>query len=325
MELMNAVGPIALEPKQFLGIPIALVGAVFLSIGAQLQHHGVAKVEANTQDAASGGLNLKQLALLLARPSWVIGTLMLFLAIAFQLASLVLSPLIVVQPLGAVALVITAILNARVTKTKLNRSSIVAITLCVGGVGAFVLVAAFTAREVPVTDRNLLVILTILAIVLVAFGLAFLFLRKRFKALIYIVGAGVLYGFVATLAKVAIARISQGDIDWLLGLCLLGLLTAVLCGAYFVQNAYSSGPPDLVVAGLTVVDPLVAVTIGIVVLNEASQAPLWAGILFVVFGIIAIIGVFMLARYHPQAQANATETKQPDVAASDATPSSGLD
>ena len=71
-------------------------------------------------------------------------------------------------------------------------------------------------------------------------------------------------------------------------------------GAYFVQNAYASGPPDLVIAGLTVVDPLVAVVIGIVVLDEASQAPLWAIGVFVLAGAIAIWGVFLLARNHPQ-------------------------
>src|SRR6478609_1045973 len=109
-------------------------------MGAQLQHHGVVKVEANTQDA-HGGLSFRQLGLLLARPSWVIGTLLLGLAIVFQLVSLKLSPLILVQPLGVVGLVITSILNAKVSGVKLNHQSVVAVTLCVSGVGAFVLIA----------------------------------------------------------------------------------------------------------------------------------------------------------------------------------------
>jgi drug/metabolite transporter (DMT)-like permease len=292
---------LALDPKQFIGIPFALVGAVFLSLGAQFQHRGVNKVEANTQDS-SGGLSLKQLSLLLSRPSWVVGTLMLGAAIVFQLLSLGFSPLIVVQPLGAVALVITAIVNARVTKTKVNRQSKIAIALCVGGVGLFVTIAAFTAREMPVTEGDLIEILVILAVVVVLFTLAFAFLRHRFKAIFYVLGAGVLYGFVATLAKVVIARIFQGEFEWLTFICVIALLAAVGLGAYFVQNAYSSGPPDLVIAGLTVVDPLVAVTIGIVILEEAAEAPLWAGLAFVVAGVIAIVGVFRLSKYHPQAK-----------------------
>ena len=299
--MLQLTEPIALDPKQFIGIPLALVGAVFLSLGAQFQHRGVAKVEARTNQADKG-LNGRQMMALLGRPSWVLGTVMLGLAIVFQLTSLGFSPIIVVQPLGAVALVITAVLNSRVSKVKLNRSSIISIMLCVGGVGLFVLVAAFTAVDKPVGTRELIVILIVLAVVLSLFAVGFAFLRRRFKAIAYIVGAGVLYGFVATLAKVVISRIFQADFEWLTVLALIGLLAAAALGGYFVQNAYSSGPPDLVIAGLTVIDPLVAVGIGILVLGEASQAPIWAMFAFIACGAVAVVGVFGLARYHPQAQ-----------------------
>ncbi|MEO5831495.1 MAG: DMT family transporter, partial [Rhodanobacter sp.] len=287
------------DPKVVFGIILALIGAVFLALGAQFQHRGVVKVEKNTQQAG-GGLNVKQLLLLLARPSWVIGTLMLGFAVVLQLASLSLAPLTVVQPLGAVALVITAILNARISNIPLNRASIIAISMCVGGVALFVTIAALTAVDKPVTDEDIITILWILLAVLIIFVVAFVTLRNRFKALFYILGAGVLYGFVATLAKVIINRIQHQNFEWLTLICVVALLTAAALGAYFVQNAYASGPPDLVIAGLTVVDPLIAVAIGIFVLDEASQAPLWAGIGFVIAGAIAIWGVFALARYHPQ-------------------------
>ena len=79
----------------------------------------------------------------------------------FQLISLGFSPLIVVQPIGAVALVMTAILNSRVSKTKLNKESILAITLSVGGIGIFVSIAAFTAVNAPMTSADLAEILVI--------------------------------------------------------------------------------------------------------------------------------------------------------------------
>ena len=298
-DLTDLAAEITRDPRQAIGIPLALVGAIFLSLGAQFQHRGVAKVEANTTEV-TGGLNPRQLMLLLARPSWVFGSIMLGLAIVFQLSSLAFAPLIVVQPLGAVALVITAVLNARVSHVRLNRASIIAISMCVGGVALFVTVAAFTAVDRPVTDDKLVTILLILAVVLTVFGVVFALFRKRFQAVFYILGAGVLYGFVATLAKVIINRIQTGNFEWLTLTCVVGLLLAAALGAYFVQSAYASGPPDLVIAGLTVVDPLVAVGIGIIVLGEASQAPLWAGIAFVIAGGVAIWGVLLLARYHPQ-------------------------
>jgi drug/metabolite transporter (DMT)-like permease len=291
---------IPLDPTQFIGIPLALIGAVFLSLGAQFQHRGVVKVEAQTVDTLGKGLNGRQLALLLARPSWVLGTLMLGLAIVFQLASLYFAPIIVVQPLGALALVITSILNSRINHVELKRKSIIAIVMCVGGVLLFVGVAAFTAVDRPVTARQLVIILVVLAVVLAVAAVTFALFRRRIRALFYVIMAGVLYGFVATLAKVVLGRLQQGEFEWLTLTCVIALIAATALGAYFVQNAYASGPPDLVIAGLTVVDPMVAVLIGIIVLGEASQAPFWANIVFAVSGAIAVWGVFLLARNHPQ-------------------------
>lgn len=297
-----------LTPTAPLGIPVALIGSVFLALGAQFQHRGVNKVDAGTAIEDKAGLGLGQLVQLLRRPSWVIGTVLLGLAIVLQLFSLYLAPLTVVQPLGAVALVITAIVNARVSRTPLDRRSIWAIVFCVGGVGLFVTIAALNTSSPPIHDQQLTIVVIILAVVLVVAAVSFALLRKRFTTIFYIVGAGILFGFVATIAKVVIDRIHtlfqfRAHLmpgDWLTIVCILGLIAAALLGSYFVQTAYSSGPPDLVVAGLTVIDPLVGVTIGIVVLGEASGAPLWAAAAFVVAGALAVYGVFQLSKYHPQ-------------------------
>jgi drug/metabolite transporter (DMT)-like permease len=291
---------ISFDPKQLIGIPFALVGAVFMSIGAQMQHQGVGKVGSDSGGLEKSGLNLRQIFLLFRRPSWVFGSVLLGFAIVFQLVSLGFSPLIVVQPIGAVALVLTSIINSRMSKIRLNKQSMLAVSLCVGGIGVFVAIASFTAVNTPVSSGDLLEILAILAAVLVFFAVVFWFFRSKASALFYIVGAGVLYGFVATLAKVVITRIFYGAADMLTWSCLLALILAAVLGAFFVQNAYSSGPPDLVIAGLTVIDPIVAVTIGIVILDEASQAPGWAILCFMVAGAVAVVGVFMLAKYKPQ-------------------------
>jgi drug/metabolite transporter (DMT)-like permease len=301
VDINDLVEVIPYNPAQLIGIPFALIGAVLMSVGAQLQHRGVGKV-GHANQADTGALDVKQLVSLLKRPSWMTGTLLLGLAIVFQLIALAFSPLIVVQPIGAVALVITAILNSRVSHIKLNKGSILAIALSVGGIGLFVSIAAITAVNAPITDAELIQILIILGVVLLAFGILYIIYRKHLSALYYIVGAGVLYGFVATLAKVVLTSVLQNNMTLVSWICLIALLAASALGALFVQNAYSSGPPDLVIAGLTVIDPIVAVAIGIAILDEASQAPSWAIGAFIVAGVIAVIGVFMLAKYHPDAR-----------------------
>ena len=290
-----------------VGILIAVIGAVFLSLGAQFQHRGVEVIEERHGSGAKAGLSVKQLMHLLARPSWVIGTVLLGLAILFQLTSLGFAPLIVVQPIGAVALVITAIVNARVTKTKIDAPVRRAIALCVGGIALFVTVATFVAEEQVIGETQLVIILSILGGVILLLALTFAFARKRAGALFYIVAAGVLYGFVATLAKVVINRLGNllagvvgGEFEWLTIGCIFALVVAGALGAYFVQTAYSLGSPDLVIAGLTVVDPLLAVAIGIAVLGEAAHAPLWVIPVWALAASVAVYGVYQLAKHHPQ-------------------------
>jgi drug/metabolite transporter (DMT)-like permease len=302
--LPTAVHTVSLTPLQALGIPVAIVGCVFLAVGAQYQQRGVAKVSDARLETDSKTLGLRQLLLLARRPSWLIGTGLTVASIIFQLFSLYLAPLTVVQPLGALALVITAVLTARTTHAKLAAGVKRAIALCVGGVALFVTVAALTTNTHPLRSLQLVVVLIILGVVLVGFGTAFLVFRSRLPRIVYVVGAGVLFGFVATLAKVLITRIQTIFVggfhleaaDWLTIVCLLGLILAGLLGGYFQQTAYSSGSTELVVAGLTVIDPIVGVTIGIAVLGEAASAPFWAAIVFVVAGLIAVAGVVQLSR-----------------------------
>ncbi|SDH24651.1 DMT family transporter [Microbacterium pygmaeum] len=318
------------NPGLLIGIPLALLGAIFMSFGAQYQHRGVTKVEKLSGGGGSGGLTGGQLWQLLRRPSWVIGTVMLALAIICQLGALAFAPLIVVQPLGAIALVITTLLNARISGHKPTKRSLIAIGACVGGIFVFVTIAALFATDTPVSNGQLITIVILLAVVLILFGGLWFWRRQRMGALFYITAAGVIYGFVATLAKVVITRVQTGDFDWLTVLCLVGLLLSAAFGAYFVQTAYSSGPPDLVIAGLTVIDPIVAILIGLIVLNEAAGAPLWVYIAFAAVGAVAVWGVFQLARYHPQILSDSQELPIPrgsDGAAgaesTTATPSTG--
>lgn len=298
--LSDLIDQVSLTPYQAIGIPIALLGAVFLSIGAQLQHRGVSKVEGSHGDGSKAGLSIGQLGHLIRRPSWVLGTVLLGLAIVIQLVSLAFAPLIVVQPLGVVAMVMTNVINSRVNGIPSDRRVRGSITLAVLGVGVFVAFSAVFAVEREFSDDQLILILALLTGVIAAAVASFALFRKRLRAMFYIVAAGTLYGFVVTITKVLINRWRADHIDALMVLCFVGLIIAAILGGYFVQTAYSVGSPDLVIAGLTVIDPLVAVAIGIGVLGEAALFPPFAMVGIGIGGIVAIVGVILLARHHPQ-------------------------
>jgi drug/metabolite transporter (DMT)-like permease len=295
----DLIGPA--DELRYLAILLAVIAAVALAFGAQFQNNAVSngKAKPKTKDGR-GGLGLRQLRKLIVRPQWISGLGLMGLGMVLQLGALTLAPLIVVQPIGALALVITSLLNARVTKTRLNRGTTIAIILCTFGIAAFVTTASGVADANVLTDTDVTAVLMILLGLLVVFALLFFTSGRSAKPLTYIIGAGVLYGFVATLAKVVIQRLYQMQFDWLTILCLLALVAAVVLGGWFVQNAYASGPPDLVIAGLTVIDPLVAVTVAIAILGEAEAATPSTAIGFALSGAIAVAGVVLLSKVHPE-------------------------
>jgi hypothetical protein len=65
----------------------------------------------------------------------------------------------------------------------------------------------------------------------------------------------------------------------------------------------------LVIAGLTVIDPLVAVSIGIVILGEAKSADFVTMLGWFVAAVIAIIGVYLLSKVHPELATKALTRK----------------
>lgn len=297
---------------KLLAICLALLSAVALAVGTQLQN-GAVDLQKKAAITGRSHLTFKQLLSIAKNPRWVSGLAVSAFALALQFSALTLAPLILVQPIGAIALVVTSIINARITKNKLNRGSIIAVSMSTLGLGAFVLMAHQVSVEPNIDDSALIDILLMVAALIAIFAFIFFKGSSRFNPLTFIIGAGVLYGFVATLTKVVIKRsFSQGGFnrlitlnfepftDILTFLAILALVTAAFLGGWFVQNAYTSGPPDLVIAGLTVVDPLVAVSIGVVLLNEAMDAPLGIILGFIGSGAVAVTGVYLLSKYHPE-------------------------
>jgi len=289
------------EVLRAIAIMLALLAAVGLALGAQFQNDSVHQ---RVNGTGINRLGVKQVLGLLKRPRWLVGTSFLMLGVILQLAALTLAPLIVVQPIGAVALVITSLLNARIYGVRLGPRTFFAIALTLAGISSFVVSAAGVATEVEMSDEKLLQVLGVLALMLILFGFLMATTGDTAKALNYVFGAGVLYGFVATLAKVIIQRLIQGDFDTLTLSAGIALALAALLGGWFVQNAYATGPPDLVIAGLTVIDPMVAVGIGIVILGEAANASMDTIITFIISGIVAVLGVYLLEKVHPQTNEN---------------------
>ncbi|WP_417365849.1 DMT family transporter [Glutamicibacter arilaitensis] len=282
----------------WIAIAAALCSAFCLAFGAHFQSQAVR--------SAVGGLDLtiKNVGKLASNKRWMSGLGLMGLGMALNVFALASAPLTVVQPIGAIALVITAMVNAKETDLTMNRPTVFAIISCmIGSVGFVLLAVTVTNSNQSVSEAEAHLIEMILAVVVGLVGLATIFFHKKLGAFFYILSAGVLFGFVAVLVRtIAIAVLGLGDssfmqLPWLAG---LAVVVAGLLGSYFVQKAYSKGPPDLVIAGLTVIDPIVGIAIGIGILGELRpDVPMMVTVLMLVAAILAIVGVTALSRHHP--------------------------
>lgn len=282
----------------WVAVMCAVAGAFFLAFGAQRQGSAVKN---NTGGLALGGSGFLRL---LTNPRWVLGLILLGIGMALNVVALTLGTLTVVQPIGAIALVITTIVNSRDEGIRLNRATIVSITACVAGSALFVLMAVNVVSENShVTSTEELTVVTLLAIVIVFFGGIFILFKRRLKSFFYIMGSGMLFGFVAVLTRIISKQIFDPNGLFLLNVqwySIIAIAAAGGLGSWFVQSAYASGPPDLVIAGLTVIDPIVGIAIGIAILGELrDDVPPVVAIAMAGAAILAIVGVVALSRHHP--------------------------
>ena len=283
----------------WLAVFLAVLGAFFLAIGAQRQGSAV--------KADTGGLALSSNGFLrlLRNPRWMLGLLFLALGMVMNAIALVSAPLTVVQPIGAIALVITTVVNAKDQGLSINRATVVAISACVTGSALFVLLAVFVTQENHhVNAEDELTIVLLLALAVGIFGTLAVLFKHRMSAFVYILGAGVLFGFVAVLTRIIGKHLLDPNGLFLLNVqwyTLIAIVAAGGLGSWFVQSAYSGGPPDLVIAGLTVIDPLVGIAIGIVILGELRpDVHAVMAIAMAVAATLAIVGVIALSRHHPE-------------------------
>ena len=283
-----------------IAIGLALLSAVSLAYGALLQHRGVSAL-----GASPGALRLRALLPLLRSAPWLLGLLTLGAGMLANVVALSLAPVMVVQPVGAISLVLSVGLGVLHRGLAVDGKLIRAVIACACGVLGFVIASALIATTTPMTGTEA-VILTVIGLTGAGAGALFMLVWRRPRQLVLISGAGMLFAFCATNVHVVSATVVQegitlatlGDIPWWNA---AALAASGLVGSWFVQAAYASGPPEMVIAGLTVIDPIVAVLLGILVLGEAEGATGFSLAVMLVCGALACFAVFILSRYHPDA------------------------
>jgi drug/metabolite transporter (DMT)-like permease len=302
-----------------LAIVLALLGAVCFAGAAVLQHRAVnAESQAVDDDRPDRALSLSGMRAVTRRPGWLAGLALAACGSALHATALVLAPLSVVQPLGVLAVPMAVLLTALRTDRKPAPGVLVGVLLSIAGVAVFVGAAAGTAVSSPPPDQATLIaslIVSGIVLLLAAIGFA----RSGWVRCVTCAMAGaVAFGLVSALVRAVSQSVVAGDVGPLelpVLAAVAGIATAVLVGGWLVQQAFASGPPEVVIACLTVVDPIVAVLLGAVLLGEGAATPLDTWMVLAGAAVTATAGVIALARHHPDAAAARAARLGPGAAA----------
>ncbi|MCE3553090.1 DMT family transporter [Pseudonocardia sp. RS11V-5] len=273
-----------------LAILLAVASAVFYAISAVLQER-----EASRQSATGLGL----MARLVRRRVWWAAVGATLAGATLHVAALGAGPLVVVQPIGVSCLAIALVLGSRVNRTRISPRSWAGV-LCVA-LGLPAVLAAVPHHgphgAPPAAGAGLgfwPVVGVLAAVVVVAAGTGLLCGRRlpRGAAVCYSVGAALCFGLASATAKTM----------------LIGHLTpervaltaaAALVGTALAQHAYRGGGLGAPLAVLTLLDPLTAGAMGVLVLGEPfGRSPLTLA-LGVLGLLVTAVGVGLLSARRP--------------------------
>jgi drug/metabolite transporter (DMT)-like permease len=279
-------------------VALTLVAAFLFALAATLQQKGALNLPSvSLSDPAS-------IARLAGQRMWLLGTVCVVAADAFQAAALDRGRLVIVQPLLVTTVVFALPLGYVLTKQRVGAREVFGSIVIVFGL------ALFTIFGAPAGGRNnapggewaaAIVVIGAACGLLLAFG-------KRggpsVKAAVYGTASGMLFGLAAALAKPTVEELHQG-----LGVVLSDWETYALAAAgvmAFVLQQVSLGTGRLApsVATVCVANPVVGILIGTLLLEERLARPAWHVAVAIVGLGFALWGAVMISFAHEGAGAD---------------------
>jgi drug/metabolite transporter (DMT)-like permease len=256
-------------------------------------------------------LKLRGLLSLSTHRGWLAGVLLMAIGAGLHLVALVLAPVSVVQPIGVLGVPIAVLLAAKLDRHPPARATAAPIAICILSIAAFVWLAASQVEADRAVELGDLLLAEVVLLLVV--GLAVAVARRVHgwsRCLVNAIAGAMAVGMVAALMRAIAQHLQAGNSltdGGTLAMAGLVVLNAAV-GGWLVQQAYASGRAEVVLACLTVIDPMVAVLIGLVLLGEGAHISGLALTGMISCGVAAVGGVIALARSHPSAAPSSVPT-----------------
>ncbi len=277
-------------PRDLVSIMLlSLASAACYGIAAVLQHR-----EAVQHKPVPARLGL--LGHLVRRPVWLAGGAMDGIGYVLQFLALRRGSLALVEPLLVLSLVFALPFASRLDRRRIATSEVLASVLIVGGLVTFLECARPALGRPSATASQWLVLSVAIAascsVLVLAAGKG----KPRRVAVMYSVGAGMLFGYIAAVTERTGHLLDRGALHVLETWPPYALVITAVVALWLTQSAFNAGMLRLSLPTLTVGQPLVALAIGIGVFGEHIHTRGFDPVLEAIGLAVMTVGVYALTR-----------------------------
>ncbi len=243
-------------------VMLALLAALCAAIGI------VVRQLATRHVPAEDGMSSSMFTSLLRNPIWWAGTGAAVLGYAFQALALSFGSLLLVQPLLVSSLLFALPISARVLHVRVTRAEWLWALLLTAGLAVFVLVGKPREGHFEPSPTSWLLIALCAPLIMLCVAGAARTLGNR-RAVLLAIAVGVMFGMVALLTKLCTHRLeTDGLLRMLATPAPYMLVVLAVTGTVLQQSAFHAGALQTSVPTMLVLEPTVAVLLGILVLGE---------------------------------------------------------
>lgn len=270
---------------------LATTSALMFALASALQHRSAQRAD------HAKAMRISLLFSLALDPIWIIGILADAVALLFQFAALIKGSVLVVQPILAVGLVFSLLFSAILNKKWLSRSEWLLSIVTAVSLFGFLKVGVPSRLTDVSTLSSWLVVGALTLVITIVMGVVAMKLGGLKRVVLLSVSAGILHGVTVSLSKIVsqdfaakgILHLAVDPYVWLL--IVLGAADLLV-----IQSAFQAGPLKVSLPIISVVEPIVALGVSLLVLHERLSAS-GAGIAVAIVSLCVMLGaVWALAR-----------------------------
>lgn len=277
--------------RELMAVPLAVASALFIAVGIVVRQRSTMGVP--NEHGVSGAMATA----LVRRPLWWAGTGVAIGGYVLQALALSRGSLLLVQPVLVSSLLFALPLSARLAHRRVTRSEWVWAVLLTVAIAVFVVMGnprPGYARP-PGLSWGLVAAVALPVVVGCVLGAARTLGRTR--AVLLAVAVAILFGVVAVLTKASVLRLAHGGLPHLLSVPTPYVLAVVaLAATVLQQSAFHAGALQASVPTMIVLEPLIAVTIGMTVLGEHLAVGGAGALALALAVVVMLIATIALAR-----------------------------